>query len=194
MAQPITHLLYLHGFRSSPRSFKAQRLGQWMQRNRPQVSWLCPQLPPSPIEAMGLVDVHTALWPAESMAVVGSSLGGFYATVLAERLQCRCMVLNPAVNPGRDLADHLGIQTSFHDAATSFDFRAEHVEELHALRPDRLTRMERYAGVIAQGDELLDWREMAQRYTGARLRVVDGSDHALSDFESHLPFVTDFLA
>lgn len=140
-----------------------------------------------------MIDIHTALWPLESMAVVGSSLGGFYATVLAERLGCRAVVLNPAVDPARDLEAHIGTQTAFHDPETRFEFRAEHVEELRAIRPGRLTRMERYAAVIAKGDELLDWQEMTTRYDGSRMRLIEGSDHALSDFEQHLPFVVSFL-
>ncbi len=195
-AQPIvctTHVLYLHGFRSSPQSFKARLLGNWMKAHRPDVQWLCPQLPPSPIEAMGLIDIETALWPQASMVVVGSSLGGFYATVLAERVGCRAVVLNPAVDPARDLASHIGTQTSYHDIETSFEFRAEHVDELRAIRPTRLAHPNHYAALIAKGDELLDWQEMKARYEGAHLRILEGSDHALSDFEQHRSFVTDFF-
>ncbi len=189
----LTHVAYLHGFRSSPQSFKARLLTTWMKAHRPDVLWWCPQLPPSPIEAMGLIDIETAGWPVETMVVVGSSLGGFYATVLAERLGCRAVLLNPAVDPARDLASHIGTQTSYHDLETSFEFRAEHVEELRLLRPPSLTRLERYAAVIARGDEVLDWQEMTARYADATVCLVEGSDHGLSDFEQHLPFVTSFM-
>ena len=94
-----THLLYLHGFRSSPQSAKARLMAQHMQAQHPDVIWLCPQLPPSPQEAMAMVSRATADWPAEHMAVVGSSLGGFYATWVAEQRGCRAALLNPAVNP-----------------------------------------------------------------------------------------------
>lgn len=142
---------------------------------------------------MGSIDVQTALWPVETTVVVGSSLGGFYATVLAERLGCRALVLNPAVDPARDLTSHIGRLTSYHDLETSFEFRAEHIDELRALRPPSLAHPGRYAAVIARGDELLDWREMTARYAGARIRLLEGSDHGLSDFERHMPFVTSFL-
>ena len=79
-----THLLYLHGFRSSPRSFKAQRLQAWLAAHRPEVHWWCPQLPPSPRAAMALVRQGIEAWPAASSAVLGSSLGGFYATAVAQ--------------------------------------------------------------------------------------------------------------
>ena len=188
-----THLLYLHGFRSSPRSFKAQRLHAWLRANRPQVHWWCPQLPPSPREAMALVERGVRDWPRADMAVLGSSLGGFYATVIAERLGCPAVVMNPAVDPARDLAAYIGEQHAFHDPAQTFEFRAEDVAELRALTPGPITRPERYFAVVAKGDELLDWREMSARYAGAPMRLIEGSDHALSDFDVHLGAIVHFL-
>jgi predicted esterase YcpF (UPF0227 family) len=188
-----THLLYLHGFRSSPQSMKARKVAQWMQAHRPEVHWWCPQLPPSPREAMQQVFDRIAGWPADSMAVIGSSLGGFYATVVAERTGCPAVLLNPAVDPARDLAAHIGEQTSWHDPEDRFFFRAEFVDELRALAPQMVTRPERYFAVIAKGDEVLEWREMGARYAGARIKLLEGSDHALSDFDAHLPDVLNFL-
>ncbi len=187
-----THVLYLHGFRSSPKSFKAQRLQRWLGQHRPAVHWWCPQLPPSPREAMALVREGIAGWPATS-AVLGSSLGGFYATAVAEATGWRAMLLNPAVDPARDLAAYIGEQTAFHDPGQHFFFRPEYVDELRALAVPAITRPERYGAVIAKGDELLDWREMCGRYPGANIMLLEGSDHALSDFEDHLPFLLEFL-
>ncbi len=191
-AQP-THLLYLHGFRSSPRSTKAQRMAAWCALHRPDLNWACPQLPPSPRQAVALLRALVAHWPVPTMAVIGSSLGGFYATVLAEQLGCAAVLLNPAVDPARDLATHVGEQTVFHDPGRSFDFRAEFVDELRALTPASITRIDRYFAVIARGDEVLDWREMTTRYAGARIKLLDGGDHALSDFDDHLPDIVRFL-
>jgi predicted esterase YcpF (UPF0227 family) len=185
----IRHLLYLHGFRSSPASFKARRLHAWLQAERPDVDWQCPQLPPSPAAAWALIRSTVKDWPLDSMAVAGSSLGGFYATVLAEASGCPALLLNPAVDPARDLAAYIGDQTQYHRPEEHFYFEPRYVDELRALTPAAITRPERYAAVIAKGDELLDWREMSARYAGARLRLLDGSDHALSDFDDHLPWV-----
>ena len=91
-ASAPTHVLYLHGFRSSPKSAKAQYMSAWMGVHHPGVHWWCPQLPPSPKEALGLVFEQLASWPVERMAVVGSSLGGFYATVVAEGAGCPAVV------------------------------------------------------------------------------------------------------
>ena len=188
-----THLLYLHGFRSSPQSAKARLMAARVAADHPGVTWWCPQLPPSPQAAAELIERGTADWPAARMAVVGSSLGGFYATWLAERRGCKAVVLNPAVDPARDLAHYIGEQTAWHDPAAHFFFRAEYIDELRALAAGPLRQPEHFLAVIAKGDELLDWREMAARYAGARLRLLEGSDHGLSDFADHLPEVLDFL-
>ena len=188
-----THVLYLPGFRSSPLSAKAQLMGAWMRAHRPEVRWWCPQLPPSPREAMALVFEQLARWPVGASAVVGSSLGGFYATVVAERTGCKAALLNPAINPARDLAGYIGDLTSFHDPDDHFYFRAEYVTQLRLMTPREITRPERYCAVIAKGDEVLDWREMTARYPGAAIRLLDGGDHALTDFDEHLPFILRHL-
>ena len=131
----LTHLLYLHGFRSSPQSFKARWMADWVAAHRPDLVWTCPQLPPSPAAALDDIRAITAGWPAATTGVIGSSLGGFYATIFAESCGCRAVLVNPAVDPARDLAAHIGRQTMFHAADESFDFRAEYVEELRALAP-----------------------------------------------------------
>ena len=188
-----SHILYLHGFRSSPQSFKARMLHAWLQQHAPGVVWCCPQLPPSPRDAWDLMLACARGWPVRSMAVLGSSLGGFYATAMAEHAGCLAVVLNPAVRPARDLVHYVGDQTAYHDPDTHFEFKAEYIDELRALTPARLAHPDRYAAVIAKGDELLDWREMCQRYAGARIKLLEDSDHALSDFEQHLEFVLEFL-
>lgn len=190
----LTHLLYLHGFRSSPRSAKAQQVEHALRERHPAVQWCCPQLPPSPREAAALIQAQTAQWPTEGMAVVGSSLGGFYATWLAERRGCRAAVINPAVAPARQLAQHLGEHSSFHDPNERFFFRPEFIAEFAVLHPYPITRPARYRALIAQGDEVLDWREMQAHYAGADVTVLPGSDHAVSDFPQHLPDLLQWLS
>ena len=192
----LTHLLYLHGFRSSPASAKARRMAAWAESQQ-GLHFACPQLPPSPQQAMARVAELVAGWPEKGAAVVGSSLGGFYATAVAEQRghrSWRVGVLNPAVNPARDLSRHIGTQTAWHDPTLQFDFTAQHVEQLAAITPPtRLTNPSRYYAVIAKGDELLDWREMLARYAGCDGEVIEGSDHGLTDFEAHLPGLVKHL-
>ena len=187
-----THLAYLHGFRSSPQSTKARKVAAWIGAHAPQLHWWCPQLPASPREAMALVCAEIDRWPCQSIAVIGSSLGGFYATAVAERHGCRAVLLNPAVDPARDLARHIGETTAWHDPNERLFFRAEYIDELRALAAAP-TRPERYLAIVAKGDEVLDWREMAARYAGARIELLEGGDHALSDFDAHLLGVMRFL-
>ena len=191
-----THLLYLHGFRSSPQSAKAQLLGgaiSQLQRQGHNLTWLCPQLPPSPADTLAELKALTLDWPLEDMVVIGSSLGGFYATVLAEELDCRALLINPAVAPARDLARYIGEQTSFHNPADRFFFRPEFIAEFEAMDPYPITRPERYHVLVAEGDEVLDWREMVAHYLGTQLTVLPGNDHAISDFATRLPTVLGCL-
>ncbi len=191
--EPVTHLLYLHGFRSSPQSTKARRVAAWVQAHRPDVVWACPQLPPSPRQAMALATTMTGSWPRQHTAVIGSSLGGFYATAFAEQTGCRAVLLNPAVEPARDLAGFIGEQQAWHGEERFF-FRPEYIDELRELAPPQpLTRLDRYFAVIAKGDEVLSWREMTARYAGCHVHLIEGSDHALSDFDTYLPEVVAFL-
>jgi hypothetical protein len=128
------------------------------------------------------------------MAAIGSSLGGFYATVVAERTGCRAVLLNPAIEPARDLAPFVGQPLTAWDGDAPFDFRAEHIDELAAMAPPRtLAHPDRVFAVVATGDELLDWREMRGRYPDSTVRVVEGSDHGLTDFDDHLPAIASFL-
>jgi uncharacterized protein len=184
----LTHLLYLHGFRSSPQSFKARWMADWVAAHRPDLVWVCPQLPPSPAAALADIRALTAGWPAATSGVIGSSLGGFYATICAEALACKAVLVNPAVDPARDLAAHIGRQTMYHAADESFDFRAEYVDELAAMTPPALlAHPGNILAIVAKGDEVLDWREMTARYAHGPLKLIAGSDHGLSDFEAHVP-------
>ncbi|CAM4043462.1 YqiA/YcfP family alpha/beta fold hydrolase [Bordetella tumulicola] len=191
-------ILYLHGFRSSPDSFKARLMAQTLAERglASERDWQCPQLPASPKAAMALAMslAHRQLATATSpraLTVIGSSLGGYYATWLAEQLDCKAVLLNPAVHAPRDLATQVGQHRMYHSDAP-FEFRAEYVDELAAAQVAAITRPERYFLIAATGDEVLDWREMRDCYTGCRQRIVPGSDHGLSDFAQWLPEVLDF--
>ena len=188
-----THLLYLHGFRSSPQSAKARQMAAHVARHHPAVTLWCPQLPPSPRAAMEQVAQGIAAWPRGSMAVVGSSLGGFYASWVAQHARAPSVLLNPAVHPARDLERHIGEQTAWHDPAERFYFRPEYIDELRALDTRGLPPAAPELAIIAQGDEVLDWREMAARYPQARRLLQEGGDHALSNFADYLPAITEFL-
>ncbi|MGE6918177.1 YqiA/YcfP family alpha/beta fold hydrolase [Achromobacter kerstersii] len=189
-------ILYLHGFRSSPDSFKARLMADTMAQRGLADAWACPQLPASPREAIDLAMgiAQRQLAGADSpraLTVIGSSLGGFYATWLAEQLGCKAVLLNPAVQAARDLATQVGEHHMYHSNAP-FVFLPEYVDELTAIHVPRITQPDRYFLLAATGDEVLDWREMRDRYAGCPQRIVQGSDHGLSDFEQWMPEVLEF--
>ena len=189
----LTHVLYLHGFRSSPQSAKASRLASLFGSTYPDVHWWCPQLPPSPLEASKLILEGTANWPKESTAVIGSSLGGFYATWLAHLYDCKAVLINPAIDPARDLAKYIGEQSVWHDPSERIYFAPAYVEELRNLYVGEFKHPQKVFALIAKGDEVLDWREMTGRYPKCPQLVLEGSDHGVSDFELHLPRLLQFL-
>lgn len=127
------------------------------------------------------------------MAVMGSSLGGFYATWLAAQRGCKAVLLNPAIYPARDLAKYIGEQAAWHDPSEHFYFAPEFVDELRALEVGPLPHPDRIWALIAKGDEVLDWREMTARYPGSHQVVIEGSNHAISDFDTYLPQALEFM-
>ncbi|HEY1043728.1 MAG TPA: YqiA/YcfP family alpha/beta fold hydrolase [Telluria sp.] len=185
-------ILYLHGFRSSPLSFKARVVAGRMAALGRADELVCPQLPASPKLAMELALGLVAGRPEhEELAIIGSSLGGFYATWLAERLGCRAVLINPAVDPLRNLEQHVGVTTEYH-SDKPFEFKREYIDELRELKVARITRPERYFLLAATGDEVLDYRDMVAHYAGARQHVIEGSDHAIPEFEEYVDEVLDF--
>lgn len=191
-----TLLVYLHGFRSSPRSSKAVMTGEGVKAiSSPAnpIEWYCPQLLASPKESMAMVEERIKQTGADRIVVVGSSLGGFYANYLAERYGCKAIILNPAVRAARELAPHVGMMTAY-DSDEPFDFRPEYIDELKSLQVEKITNPSRYFLIAAKGDELLDWQEMVAFYPGAKHLVLDGSDHGIADYADHLPQVLKFIS
>ena len=184
-------ILYLHGFRSSPRSTKAQRIRSALDARGRAGDFACPQLPASPRAAVNVALATAALEHPAKLALVGSSLGGYYATWVAEQLGCRAVLLNPAVFPYRELASQLGRHPVYFSDQT-VELTGDHLAELRGADTPRITRPERYFLIAATGDEVIDWTTMAAKYSGCRQRVIQGSDHALSDFDLYLDEVLDF--
>jgi uncharacterized protein len=190
-------IVYLHGFRSSPQSIKAQLFARQIAAlpagERPR--FVVPSLSHDPREAVASV----AAWierevggaAATTLTLVGSSLGGFYATHLAERLAARAVLINPTIRPWEDLASSAGVQHNLHTGET-FEVTAAHLAALRALMVPRITRSERYFLLVRTGDEVLDWRDAVAFYGGARQYVLGGGDHGWADFAGEIPAVLRF--
>jgi predicted esterase YcpF (UPF0227 family) len=184
-------ILYLHGFRSSPLSFKARLLTSHFEQIGRSEKFVCPQLPASPKAAIELALKLVKDVPAKELSIIGSSLGGFYATYLAERLGCKAVLLNPAVKPPRDLANYVGVTTAYH-SDEPFEFKHEYIPELLNLSVPKISSPQRYFLIAATGDEVLDWREMTAHYPEVKQRIIEGSDHGISEFADYLEEVVAF--
>jgi hypothetical protein len=193
---PSTLVVYLHGFRSSPRSSKAVVTGEAIQglsTVEQPIVWYCPQLLVSPKASMAIVMKHIEESAHDRLVVMGSSLGGYYANYLAEKYGCKAVALNPAVRAPRELASHVGMLTSY-DNDEPYDFRPEYIDELKALQVEEISNPSRYFLMAAKGDQLLDWHEMVDFYKGAKHLVLEGSDHGISEYPEHLPKVLKFIS
>ncbi|HEY3599585.1 MAG TPA: YqiA/YcfP family alpha/beta fold hydrolase [Paraburkholderia sp.] len=183
-------ILYLHGFRSSPDSFKARALAERLVSLHRGDEWCCPTLPVSPLETVALAESLVAAARPAQVTLIGSSLGGYFATHLAEKHGWQAVLLNPAIVPQRDLSGYLGEQPLWHGGG-SIVVEPRHLDELRALAVPSISRPERYYLFAATGDEVLDYREMLAHYPGARIKLIEGSDHGISEFPQ---YVDDVLA
>ena len=181
-------IVYIHGFNSSPASSKALLLKARLDALGRGAEFAAPALPHSPAQAAALLDELAERIP--NAALVGSSLGGYYATYLAQRHGLKAVLLNPAVRPYELLAGHLGSQQNFH-TGERYEFTARHVDELRALEVAAITP-ERYLLIAATGDEVLDYRAAIARYRGCRQIVIEGGDHGLSEFANYADAVLEF--
>lgn len=185
------NILYLHGFRSSPRSTKARLMAAHFAQTEHR--FVCPQLPASPALAMELACelIEDRGDATKDWALIGSSLGGFYATFLAEQYGCRTALLNPAVHPDVDLGAQIGEGFAY-DGETPFEFKGEYLDQLVTLKVAAITKPARYFLLAATGDEVLDWRQMRDHYIGAKQHIIEGSDHAISEFSDYVDEVASF--
>ncbi|NTV10113.1 MAG: esterase [Zoogloea sp.] len=183
-------ILYLHGFRSAPASRKALRLQQRMAERGLADAWWCGQLPVSAHEAIALIEAEIARCDAPP-TLVGSSLGGYYATWLAEKHGLKAVLVNPAVVAPLSLERYLGPQTHLYTGET-FDFTPQHIAELRDLEVPAITRPARYWLMVETGDEVLDYRHAVAKYAGARQTVLEGGDHGFSRWDDYLDEVLAF--
>lgn len=190
-------IVYLHGFKSSPQSSKAVLTSQAvlkLKKEDQELHWFCPQLPPSPKAAMASVCDYLDQTHFDQLSLIGSSLGGYYATYLAEKYSFKfpqVTLLNPAINPARDLEKYIGEQKSWH-GDDIFYFKAEYIDELIELYIPQITQAERYNLIACKGDEVLDWQEMVAKYPGAHQLILEGGDHAISNYSEYLADILRF--
>lgn len=177
-------LLYIHGFNSSALSFKAGVLRKRMAELRLADRFFCPELPPGPKRAISLIERCITSGGAQAVSLIGSSLGGYYATWLAERYGVRAVLVNPAVRPYTLLEGSLGWQTNLY-TGVKYELTREHLSELRDLEIETITPS-RYFLMVETGDEVLDYREAVEKYRGCEELVIEGGDHGFGDFGTYV--------
>jgi predicted esterase YcpF (UPF0227 family) len=187
----VKTIVYLHDFISSPQSHKAVLLGDYVRNCTTGLAYSVPKLHDRPARAIEQIGAACNGVDAADLILVGSSLGGFYATVMAERLGCRAALLNPAVHPHRHFDRYLGPQKNMY-SGEEFVLTKEHVDELHALDPPAITHPDRYWLIAETGDEVLDYREAVAFYSGALQSIVQGGNHSLVSFTEHVPDLVEW--
>lgn len=182
-------IVYLHGFRSSPASIKARALKARMTERGLADAFWCEALPDSPKAAIALIerqlDLCRGTRPDLAPTVIGSSLGGYYATWLAERHDLKAVLVNPAVVAPLALESYIGPQTNMYTGET-FNFTEQHIAELRAIEVARITNPQRYWLLVETGDQDLDYRVAVDKYAGARQTVLEGGDHGFSRWNDYL--------
>jgi predicted esterase YcpF (UPF0227 family) len=180
-------IVYLHGFNSSPQSHKAQVMQQYMAERGLAEEYACPALPPLAADAMREIE---KLPLPKGSCFIGSSLGGFYATYLAEKHGLKAVLINPAIDPHVGLRAYLGPQQNLH-TGVPYQLTEAHLRDWEKLYVPRL-HPERYLLIVETGDEVLDYRKAVARYAGAQQVVIQGGDHSLQSFPQHLDRILEF--
>jgi uncharacterized protein len=177
-------IIYIHGFNSSALSFKASVLRRRMAELRRGREFLSPELPHGPRDAIALLSATIEANAAHEVNLIGSSLGGYYATFLAERYRVRAVLVNPAVAPYELLGPWIGPQTNLYTGA-SYELTPDHLAELRELETERVTP-ERYLLIVTTGDEVLDYRAAVAKYSRSKQIILPGGDHGFSAFDQYL--------
>ena len=185
------NLLYLHGFNSSPQSHKAAMTGRWLVENYPEIRFLCPFMPPAPGRAVAAIETACEGIDWRETLVMGSSMGGFYATWVAQRHGCKAVLINPAVRPWQGREYLLGEQTNFHTGET-YLFRQRDIDDFADYGVAKIAAPERIWVLLQTGDEVLDYRRAEDYYRECRLTIEEGGDHSFQQFERFLPDIIRF--
>ncbi len=185
--------LYIHGFNSSPASYKSQYFKQFLDARHPGNEFICPELPDYPFQAIELLSQIIESSQNHPLALIGSSLGGFYATWLASKYNLQAVLINPAVNPQELLVGLLGKNTNYH-TGQEYQLTTEHIEQLKALQVSVIERVENFMVLLQTGDEVLDYRLANKKYIQSHLILEQGGSHSFEDFPLYCEEIYQFLA
>jgi len=185
-------LLYIHGFLSSPLSFKAQQTQAWLAANHPEIDYHCPHLSPYPAQTRQHLEALVESLLPEPIYLMGSSLGGFWATWLAEKYNLRALLINPAVRPQEFMPKYVGVELKSYHSDDVYLLHAHHVEEIKSVDVQPC-RLDNYWLLVQTGDETLDYRRAVEKYAGCKQTIEEGGDHSFQDFDRYFESGLKFL-
>ncbi|WP_028694997.1 YqiA/YcfP family alpha/beta fold hydrolase [Pseudomonas cremoricolorata] len=177
-------ILYIHGLNSSPLSLKASQLTKVMQQLGLSERLRVPALHHHPRQA--IAQLQAAIAELDSPLLVGSSLGGYYATWLAEQHGLKALLINPAVAPHRLFDGYLGTQRNYYSDET-WELTHDHIAALAELEVPSPQDRHRFQVWLQTGDETLDYRHAERYYQHCDLRIEQGGDHGFQHFAAHIP-------
>jgi predicted esterase YcpF (UPF0227 family) len=186
------HILYLHGFLSAPQSTKAQQTVAYCEQHAMAGRITVPSMLHGPRQTLAELEAIMATLPVDSLGIIGSSLGGYYATYLAEKYDTPAVLINPAVKPFELWDDYIGEHKNYYSDHVH-EVTEEHIEELHALDCTPIRKPENFMVLLQTADEVLDYRLAAEKFAESRLVIHEGGDHSYRDYELELPLIFDFL-
>ena len=189
------NLIYLHGFQSSPLSMKGQLLYAYVQQHRPDIQMHLPDLNAPPVAV--LANVSALIRRLPNVALVGSSLGGFYATQLVAQHHVPAVVINPAMRPWQLFQDLFGDVLPY-TVHPNWHLTAQQLDDLADIALPIAQDADKILVLLQQGDEVLDYRE-AQRYysaasPSAMMMTEAHGNHAMDDFADKIPMLLQFLS
>ncbi len=190
--QPIG-CLYLHGFLSSPQSAKAEETRIWFEQHEPQSRLLIPTLPFEFTDAIAMArqQLRQLQQSFDKVMVIGSSLGGFYATRLAQDFDVPAVLINPAVRPHELFRNYLGPVTHYH-TGVEYQLTERHLNDVAAIAVQRVRHPDKLLVLLQTGDETLDYRHAAELYQDCQLDIAEGGDHAYQGYREQLPRMIEF--
>jgi uncharacterized protein len=188
----MSSIIYIHGFLSSPLSAKAEITRKWLLQNRPDIQFHCPHLPPYPNETKKILeDLVEGLLP-QSVYLMGSSLGGFWASWLTENYSLPSVIINPAVSPQDFMPKYLDIDLKNYHTHDSYRLQSHHIDEINAVDIP-ISLWNHYWLLVQTGDETLDYRDAIKKYANCKQTVEEGGDHSFQGFENHLNEIIEWL-
>ncbi len=170
---------------------KAVLSEQFFQKNHPDINFICPQLPSAPQEAIAYLEQLMANNNQDSWLLMGSSLGGYYATYLSEKFNVPAALINPAVKPYQLLVDYIGEQENLY-TKEKFIVDRQHMDDLKALECHIIAKKS-YLVMVQTGDEVLDYQQAVDKYQQSTLLVQQGGDHSFVDYQKMLPTIAQFF-